>query len=118
MSGNDELSHNARLLIENKNNRIFLSIASLGEISIKSSIGKLTINSSFNSIIDDIINNQIGIISIEFKHLIVNHDLFNYHKDPFDRIILSQAISENLEIISRDNVFDEYLNSESINRIW
>jgi PIN domain nuclease of toxin-antitoxin system len=69
VSGNIELSPNARLLIENKNNEIFLSIASLWEISIKSSIGKLKINSPFFSVMDDITINQINIMSIEFKHL-------------------------------------------------
>ena len=65
VSGNDELSQKARLLIENRNNLIFLSIASLWEISIKSSIGKLKINSPFYSVIDDITKNQISIISID-----------------------------------------------------
>ena len=81
-------------------------------------MGKLTISNNFETVIDDVIQNEIEIISIVFPHLVIQNKLPFYHKDPFDRIIISQAIVENMDIISKDEKFDEYLSGKSIFRIW
>jgi len=116
--GSSEISQKAKTLIENKDNQIFLSIASLWEISIKAALGKLFIDNQFETVIDDVIQNDIEILPINFSHLVVQNKLYFHHKDPFDRIIISQAIVENMNIISRDDIFDNYLLDKEVKRIW
>lgn len=118
VSNAKELSKTAKTLIEDGNNEIFLSIASLWEISIKTALGKLSINGKYESVIDDATDNSIQILPINFSHTVEQNRLIFYHRDPFDRIIISQAIVENMNFISSDNVFDNYLTGKSIKRIW
>jgi PIN domain nuclease of toxin-antitoxin system len=117
-NGSSEISQIAKSMIENKENEIFISIASLWEISIKSALGKLVISSDFETVIDDVIQSEIEVLSINFTHLVTQNKLPFHHKDPFDRIIISQGIVENMEIISKDEKFDDYLFDEKIKRIW
>ena len=56
----------------------------------------------------EILKNNFEILPLEFDHIIQLSKLEHHHKDPFDRIILAQAINENLEIISKDNNFKLY----------
>ena len=113
-----ELSPTAKTLIENGQNEIFISIASLWEISIKTALGKLTINGKYETVIDDVNDNSIQILPISFAHTVEQNRLPFHHRDPFDRIIISQAIVENMNFISADVVFDDYLKGKSIKRIW
>lgn len=117
-AGSSELSQTAKSLIESKSNRIFISIASLWEISIKTALGKLNISNEFETVIDDVIENYIDILPINFSHLVKQTKLPFHHNDPFDRIIIAQAIVENLNIISKDSKFDDYLSNIEIKRIW
>jgi PIN domain nuclease of toxin-antitoxin system len=116
--GSNELSNQACKMIENNDNDIYISIASLWEISIKSALGKLSISGDFETVIDDVEACKIKILPITFPHITVQHKLPLIHKDPFDRIIISQAIFEGLNIISRDEIFDQYLIEKNISRIW
>lgn len=117
-NGSEEISSIAKSIIENRENDILISIASLWEISIKSALGKLSIKGQFESVIDDVWINNIEIIPINFNHLIIQNNLTFHHKDPFDRLIISQAIVENCNIIGCDCVFDNYLTNRIIKRIW
>ncbi|MDQ3633502.1 MAG: type II toxin-antitoxin system VapC family toxin [Acidobacteriota bacterium] len=118
VSNAKELSQTAKDFIEDGNNEIFLSIASLWEISIKNSLGKLTINGKYESVIDDVNDNSIQILPINFAHTVEQNRLNFHHRDPFDRIIISQAIVENINLISADSIFDNYVKGKSIKRIW
>ena len=111
------LSQSLKNTIEDKNSEIFISIASLWEISIKMSIGKLRLNRKYEKILDVLKDNSIEILPITFAHTLENSKLPFYHRDPFDRIIVAQAIVENLDFISADAVFDDYLAGKSITRI-
>ncbi len=51
-------------------------------------------------------------------HTVIQNKLPFHHRDPFDRIIVSQAIAENMDIISKDAIFDIYLTDKSVKRIW
>lgn len=53
-------------------------------------------------------------LSIKLNHIYSLENLSNYHRDPFDRLLISQAIVENIPILSVDKVFDQY----SVERIW
>jgi len=118
VSNSKELSQTAKSLIEDETNEIFISIASLWEISIKTALGKLTINGKYASVIDDLTDNSIEILPINFAHTVEQNKLPFHHKDPFDRIIISQAIVENMNFISADAIFNNYFKGKSVKRIW
>jgi len=102
-----------RDLIENTNN-VFVSIASFWEISIKIQIGKLTLQSDFNDIESSFESTRFKLLPISLKDTIQVSNLPLYHRDPFDRILVAQAINHSLAIISRDMAFDAY----PIQRVW
>ena len=112
------LTQSIKNIIEDENSVVIISIASLWEISSKTSIGKLTLNRKYDEILDVLIENSIEILPITFAHTIENNKLLFYHRDPFDRIIAAQAIVEGIELISVVAVFDEYFKGKSIQRIW
>jgi PIN domain nuclease of toxin-antitoxin system len=108
------LSPKAMQLIEELDNNIYFSIASIWEMGIKYNIGKLQLTKPFNQIYTDLAQNNIKILALDFSHVLQYTQLELHHRDPFDRIIIAQSIVENLEIISRDKNFDDY----DITRIW
>lgn len=116
--GSLELSQAAKQVIMDENNEIFVSIASLWEISIKTAIGKLEILGNYELIIEDITENNMNILTINFAHTVIQHQLPLYHRDPFDRIIVSQAIAEDMNLVSKDMVFDTYLTDKAVKRVW
>jgi PIN domain nuclease of toxin-antitoxin system len=116
--GSLELSSRAKSIISDKNNQIYLSIGSLWEISIKTALGKLEVLADYELIIDDVIGNDIEILPINFAHTVIQNKLPFLHRDPFDRIIASQAIVENIDLISIDEIFDSYFNNQFVKRIW
>jgi PIN domain nuclease of toxin-antitoxin system len=119
IEGSSELSIAARKKIEDVKNTSYISVASLWEMSIKFNLGKLTVKDSpFKTLIDDINENGIQILNINFNHLIENVNLDSHHRDPFDRLIIAQAISENMNIIGRDIIFDSYLKDKKVKRVW
>jgi PIN domain nuclease of toxin-antitoxin system len=109
ISGNDELSNAAKTFISDLNNELVLSTASLWEIAIKVSIGKLELLQSYEKLIpQQLEENDIGILSITLKHLSKLIDLPFHHRDPFDRLIIAQALMEEIPVISSDGIFSEY----------
>jgi len=96
------------------NNNIYVSIASLWEIAIKLNIGKLFLTKPLDVFIQELELYNFQILPIKTNHLIKYSKLQIIHRDPFDRILISQALYEELPIISKDKVFDSY----SIIRIW
>ncbi|MBR4824373.1 MAG: type II toxin-antitoxin system VapC family toxin [Spirochaetaceae bacterium] len=109
----EELSQTARKLIDNEE-QIFTSIASLWEIAIKHSIGKLDLEFTISQIEQLCKQKDISILPIEAKHLDKLRNLPNHHNDPFDRLIICQALSENLGIITRDTIIPKY----PVNTVW
>ena len=75
-------------------NKCYVSIASIWEIAIKLSLEKLEINGGFNTIEDFLENNDIEILSVNVSHTKKLLRLVPIHRDPFDRMIISQAIAE------------------------
>jgi len=86
-------------------------------ISIKTALGKLDIKGDYETVIDDVVQNGIQILPINFAHTVIQNKLPFYHRDPFDRIIVSQAIVEGMSLISKDEIFDQYLENHSVSRI-
>ena len=88
---------------------IAVSIASLWEIAIKLSIGKLTLPGSIEELFPlQLTLNQIDLLPIEVRHLQSLSKLPFHHRDPFDRLIIAQALVENIGLVSVDQVFETY----------
>ena len=104
----EKLSKKASEVIYCNDDKISVSIVSMWEIAIKSSIGKLEIKSSISKIADTCEKEQLDILSIKPFHLDEISKLPPIHGDPFDRLIISQAITENLVIITKDRTIPQY----------
>jgi PIN domain nuclease of toxin-antitoxin system len=89
-------------------NVCFVSIASFWEISIKHSIGKLKLKANLTSVLDMISNSGFSVLPITSNHIIKSAELKFHHRDPFDRLLIAQAISEELTFISKDQEFAKY----------
>ncbi|MFO7885046.1 MAG: type II toxin-antitoxin system VapC family toxin [Desulfobacteraceae bacterium] len=109
IGGNKKLSGKAREIIENYENELYMSVASLWEMAIKTGIGKLELSAPFDKLIPmEIKNNEINIIQIELPHLYKMMEQPLHHRDPFDRLIIAQSIIEQLPIIGCDKMFKFY----------
>lgn len=110
----EKLSQKASDIIYHNDAKICVSIVSMWEIAIKSSIGKLEIRSSISKIAETCEKEQIEILPIKPFHLDEIGRLPAIHGDPFDRLIISQAISENLVIVTKDETIPLY----HVNVLW
>ncbi|GMQ24297.1 type II toxin-antitoxin system VapC family toxin [Algoriphagus sp. oki45] len=108
VSGDKLLPESSKKIIKNINESCFLSAVSLWEITIKHQLKKLELGLSLEELFEYVDRNQIEIIPINYLHLIQLSKLPSHHGDPFDRLIISQAISENLTLTSKDSIFKEY----------
>ena len=96
--------------IENLENQISISIVSLWEITIKVNIGKLKVTRNLQEMYDLIEKSDISVLNIQKKHLEKYLQLTLIHRDPFDRMIISQAITDDLTIITDDQYIKSYPN--------
>jgi PIN domain nuclease of toxin-antitoxin system len=108
LEGNNLLSKHRRQIVADSNNDIFISIASLWEIAIKISIGKLTLTKPLADVIKHIAAEDIEVLLISPEHTLQVSTLPFHHRDPFDRIIISQAQIENLPVMTDDREFGHY----------
>ena len=109
ISGDTSLSKYGRDLIQDLSNERLLSAASLWEMSIKASIGKLKLNISFSEIFTEhVLGNSIRLMHILPEHLDNLRNLPFYHKDPFYRLIIAQGQNEKIPIVSKDEIFSKY----------
>jgi PIN domain nuclease of toxin-antitoxin system len=112
----EKLSQTALQIIESKANDIFLSPASCWEIVIKYQVNKLDLSENpDNLILEQIKESEIKILPITVEHTLNILNLPLFHKDPFDRLLISQALVENLPIITYDSIIRKY---EGVNVIW
>lgn len=110
-----QLSGKVRKLFLDEKNDIVISMASIWELAIKISLGKLEIRGHLPDFVKEhILGNNITILSIELPHLYNLETQPFYHRNPFDRLMISQSIFEKLPIISRNEALDNY----PIRRIW
>lgn len=114
VAGDKQLPESSKEIIKNVNESCFLSAASLWEITIKHQLKKLELGISLEELFEFVDRNQIEIIPINSLHLLQLSKLPFYHHDPFDRMIIAQAISENLKLISKDSIFKKY----PVNLVW
>ena len=108
LNGDKALSTKVRKAIESENAINFISIASLWEIAIKISLDRLSIKVSFEKLSAELEKNNFQILPITFNDTIILSTLPFHHRDPFDRLIISQSISNDFTIISKDKEFAQY----------
>lgn len=110
-----ELTKKAKKAFLDENNELYFSLASVWEVAIKVSIGKLSFKKSFEKIIlQQFQNNGVNQLHINFRHVVKAAKLPFHHRDPFDRLLAAQALEEKIHILSVDSIFDEY----GVKRIW
>ena len=115
ISGDERLSETARNTFLDPDNRIFFSAASMWEICIKISLGKLSLKRGWlKAIQEELQSNAIHWLPIEIGHCDKLSKLPFHHRDPFDRMLIAQALVEKMRLLSRDNRFSAY----PIKRVW
>ena len=115
ITGDKRLSKTSREIFLNTENRLYFSIVSLWEICIKKSLGKISLKNKWIDIIQEEMKaNSIQWLPVEISHCAKVIELPFHHRDPFDRMLIAQAITEDLSILSRDSCFSAY----DIKCIW
>jgi PIN domain nuclease of toxin-antitoxin system len=113
--GDPRLTANATASIEEPGNEKLVSPASYWEIAIKISLGKYTLSKPYEEFMErGIVENGFVILPIELKHTAVLTTLPFHHRDPFDRLIIAQAMVEGIAVVSGDAAFDAY----PVTRLW
>lgn len=112
---NQRLSNQVRMLIDDADNEILLSTAIIWEMAIKHSTGKLNFSLPFEVFVKQQISlNNFNLLDIKINYLNVVATLPFHHRDPFGRLLIAQAMVEQIPILSADSVFDAY----PIQRLW
>ncbi len=114
MAGDRQLSRSARRAIDDSNGKWWLSAASVWELSIKSSLGRLTLPAPPDEYIAEKVQQGLHILSVEWTHAAAVERLPFHHRDPFDRLIVAQAQSERLAVVTKDPAFARY----GIRAVW
>lgn len=110
-----DLSSTARRLIDEPNNEKLVSVASLWEMAVKVSTGKLTPKRPFHEIKPVLIDgNGFLLLHVEFAHTVIVSAMPFHHRDPFDRLLVAQSLHENIPIVSADSQLDAY----GVTRLW
>jgi PIN domain nuclease of toxin-antitoxin system len=113
--GDPQLSAAARLAIEDASNAKLVSPASYWELAIKISLGKYILSESYDDFIQHaIVDNGFVILPVMPQHTSTLISLAYHHRDPFDRLLVAQAIVESIPLVSADPVLDLY----PITRLW
>ena len=111
VTADNQLSRKGKNIILDTANTKYISIATFWEIIIKLSLKKLKLQVS----LDDLYNLKgYEHLNINIQHLLQLQELEFHHRDPFDRIIIAQGLSEKMTIVSNEVLFDKY----KVKRIW
>lgn len=103
-----------RKIVENPENETFLSVASIWEMAIKVSTGKLVLNMPIEKLIDFAVSDGFLTLPVHGAHALGVSKMAFHHKDPFDRLLIAQSLAYSMPMLSTDVIFDEY----GVNRVW
>jgi PIN domain nuclease of toxin-antitoxin system len=110
-----KLSARAREVIQDSNNELFFSAASGWEIAIKAQLGRLQLPDNLEQfILEQLSLNAILVLPIQLRHALRVYTLPQYHRDPFDRILVAQSQIENLPILTTGTQITPY----TVETIW
>lgn len=98
----------SKKFIENPNNNCFVSVATYWEMSIKYSLDRLDLQNSLDRIFEIIEESGFELLPITSSHILTTSKLAFHHRDPFDRMIIGQALHEGMKIMSADAQFENY----------
>jgi len=115
VAGSDELSCKARSAVGSARNECFVSVASGWEIAIKVSLGKLRIDGALDRFLpEQLAANGFQALAIDFRHTALVATLPFHHRDPYDRLLVAQAVEEDLAMVTADPVVVKY----GVKRVW
>lgn len=114
IEGNRKLPAKIVTEIENPTSIIYVSIASIWELSIKMSLNKFSFKNGLQNFLNLINDNGFEIIPVSLENTIKISNLEFIHRDPFDRIIIAQSICSNLTLITKDEEIMKY----QVNTLW
>jgi PIN domain nuclease of toxin-antitoxin system len=115
ITADPRLSPTAEQMIRDGSNQAMLSVASVWEMAIKVNLGRLPIPQPLDTFIPTQLRlNRISILPLELSHTFEVARMPLHHRDPFDRLLIAQATTEHLPLLSTDAVFDAY----SVSRVW
>ena len=103
--GGESMSADATQTIKSPDNLIFVSVVSLWEIRIKQGLGKLEVPKNFLEVVEE---QSFRLLDLKAYHTESLVDLPHHHRDPFDRMLIAQGISDELAVVTRDSIFDRY----------
>lgn len=108
LTGDDRISKAHLKLLENPGQEVHVSLASIWEIAIKLSIRKLKLQASLPETMHNIRALGFRVLPIEEQHIFALSALPHHHRDPFDRILIAQALHEDMHILTADKHFKAY----------
>jgi PIN domain nuclease of toxin-antitoxin system len=109
------LSEAASASITSVRNECFVSLASCWELAIKTSIGKLRLSKPVERFIpEELAANDFQLLPIDFRHVAKVETLPFHHRDPFDRLLVAQSLTEKMTMVSADGVLSRY----GVKRVW
>ena len=115
VAASEDLSRKARSAVGSARNECFVSVATGWEIAIKVSLGKLRIDGALDRFLpEQLAANGFRPLAVDLKHAARVATLPFHHRDPFDRLLVAQALEEDLAVVTADPVFAKY----GVNRIW
>ena len=110
----ERLSRRAKDILERTDEAVFFSMASVWEIAIKLGLGKLRLERTLTEFVEAQLVNGFQLLPIRLADAVQQIELPWHHRDPFDRMLISQAITQDLKIVSADPLFARY----RVKRIW
>lgn len=115
VEGDRALPTKARKMVGDQENDCVLSLASVWELAIKSNLGKLKLATSVQRyVVENLAANSFSLLDIRIAHIGLIETLPRHHGDPFDRLLIAQALAEDLPVVTADPVFRKY----GVKRIW
>ena len=110
-----KLSARARSTALNTANTLHLSVASVWEMAIKKSLGRFELKMPLGEFVrGQLVDLDANLVDVRLQHALIVEDLPLHHRDPFDRLLIAQAIQENFAVLSADASLDAY----GVKRIW
>ena len=108
VTGDRRLSRASRAALEHEDARLLLSAATVWEMAIKSSLGRLSLPGPLQDYLAEKAAEGFDLLPVDWLHAAAVERLPFHHRDPFDRLLVAQALVEGLPIVTRDRVFRKY----------